>query len=242
MTLPVVGDPIELIDQRIAKALASGNDTATGVITSVASDGLHANVTFDGSAVAAPVLVAGHVTAFEGDRCVLQRFGGNKVRDERPTDERLGDRVGEWVVMAVVGVRRSLGSCFINQAAGSGQRTANSWTNMPGSPTMTLVKAYDQTTVLAAMTWSGFGDNIGTVVEWGMTKDGGATTDKFGDFQVANTTGSPFSDRQPGLTGFYRYTGLPKGTYPFVMRWKLPAGVYFEQDTGDWLSALAWEV
>lgn len=233
---------IAIIDQRVAQALASGNDTATGVVTSVNTAALSAQVTFDPSGVSAPVGVLGHVLAAEGDRVVMHRYGGNKVRAERSTDERLGERVGDWFVTGVTNTRPILGSTSINQATGSGQVTSNSWTNMPGSPTMTLVKSLDSTAVVAGMYWSGYGDNIGTTVEWGLTKDGGSTTDKFGDFQVANTTGAAFSDRQPGLSGFRRFTGWAAGTYPLVFRWKLPAGVYFEQDGGDWLSGIAWEV
>lgn len=243
VTLPVGPDILAIIDQRIAAALASHNDTATGVVTSVDQSTLAAEVTFDPTGVAAPVKMLGHVVALEGDRVNLQRFGGNKTRSERPTDERLSDRVGDWYIVGVTNARHTLASRSINQSTGAGQTTNSTWTAMPGSPQIAgFTKVLDTTAVIIAMTWSGFGDNIGTVVEWGVTHDGGVTDSKLGDFQVANTTGAAFSDRQPGLSGFRRFTGWTAGSYDLVFQWRLTTGVYFEQDSGDWISAFAIEV
>lgn len=214
-------DVVTLIDQRIAAAQRT--ERAVGTVVTVDSSLLRATVTFDGSALAVPVRVAGGVSVVAGDRVTLDRYGS------------------DWVVTACFAVRWP--ACEgLNGASGSGTTTSGVWVRMPGDPEFAFVKRWADTRVEATVATSAYvAGSAATRMTAGVRfvpAAGGASTDAHVVQYYFNAT----LDHR-AFSGTQLVSGLAAGVYTVQLVWARVGGSgTLTQDTGDWLSAVCREV
>lgn len=138
---------LEVIEQRI-RALAQAS-LAVGTVMSVDTTALRAAVTFDGSSLAVPVKMFGHVDAVEGDRVGLQKFG---------TD---------WVIVGAY-ARRWQAVGGVHQLSAGGTMSSTTYADLPGSPQFTFTKRWSTSAVLMGIVSEVLTDTANTKAVFGL--------------------------------------------------------------------------
>jgi hypothetical protein len=220
---------IKAIDARIAKAQQL--TTALGTVADRDTAGPYATVVFDGTQVAQPVKVLGHVHVNQGDRVALQLFGSS------------------WVVVGTF-ARRGLDTRVTRVFAPSlTATTSSSFVDVPGPVTLDAFnKRYDETAILFTIkvtTWTDVvspptrmstgvrvAGTVGTATETDYTAQ-----DLIIDYMEYDVIG----DR---ITAFGSVRlNMPAGTYDYTARWRRTAGTGQLQITvDDWTILTAAEV
>lgn len=222
MTAPWKQAQLQAIDEAIRKAGLTTTDQ--GTVQSADPSAFRAMVIFDGTTIAMPVKVAGHVGCVAGDRVCLQRFGS------------------DWVVMAAFALRWP-GSAGINQVGQVGSTATNTFANMPGSPAYVFTKRWTSTRVKTWIEMTGYADTLGLIHEYGVLYTGG-TTVKIGQFHNASTGGGADPLQRHAFGHTIYISGMAAGTYTANLRWRRNpgAGGTWFQDADDWISAGSEEV
>ena len=210
---------IRMVDARIAAA--QKRTDAYGTIASRDTTGPGAMVVFDGSTVATPAKVFGHVHCIEDDRVALTLIENR------------------WCVIGTFG-RRELAEAYdwqtgTNPASGT---TSATFVDMPNAPTITtFTKRYDGTAIRLSVDttlWTSVAD---TDVHIGVRVAGRINTETAAIFTPIDiTTGRLQLD-----TAFVRGTVsgskrivIAAGEYTFTTRWKRTAGTgELRQDDRD---------
>lgn len=216
---------VQIADERAAKAIAEQPPTDANyaaVVVSVSADGLTAMVTQDGAQTPTPVKVMGHVHCRAGDRVGVGKWG-------------------EWYVCGVFGRVAGLAEAYVSQAGQVGS-ASTSWADLPGSPGGTFSKRWTASQVAVDVAVSGYSTLTGSVINVGITKDGGSTTDKVFDFQAAVNSGNSADLNRHSISGTGQFAWAA-GTYTWRLRWMLAGGGQaFQTDADDWVSARLREV
>jgi hypothetical protein len=207
---------IALIDQRIR---ANAQMTkAVGTCVERDPTGPGATVIFDGSTVAMPVKVLGHVFLQPGFRCVLDKYG---------TD---------WIVsgsFAAMGLGEASSSQF---PATTGGLTSSTYLDINELSPLTFTKLFDRTYVRFAMTASCY-LNVGTDinrVRFALRVTGVETsaaytaTDYDLNYNVCDLNGEHISTHATSRT-----TTMPAGIYNVQARWRRTAGAGTLRANGD---------
>lgn len=200
---------IRVMDARIAAAGLRRD--AFGVVEARDTTGPGAMVTMDGSTVAVPVKVFGHVHCIEDDRVALTLIEGT------------------WCVIGTFG-RRTLAeaSSRVVGPGVAGTTTSGSYVDMPVPPqVVSFIKRYDATAVrvqIATTLWSSVAD---TDVRIGMRVAGRAGTATEASFTAVDVD----VGRLQLDTAFVRGTVvgmnrllIPAGEYTMTARWRRSAG------------------
>jgi hypothetical protein len=200
---------IAAIDARIAKAQKTSR--AVGTVAQRDTTGPGAMVVFDGTSIAQPVKVLGHVHVDQDDRVALELFGSS------------------WVVIGSFN-RHGLATSYARGYAPSGsESTSTSWTDAPGPMSILgFQKRYDDTYVLFQMTMTTQTDIQPTVMQIGIRVSGVAGTDTGDTFTPVEILLSEHEydivGNRISPTGFQRYGGMPAGSYDLTARWRRTSG------------------
>lgn len=180
---------LDVIDQRVQAAQV--RESAAGTVVSVDSSALRATVIFDGSALAVPVKVFGHVSPRAGDRAGLQRFGS------------------DWVV---VGVWANVwpANNGVHAVSPGGNTTSTTAVDVPGSPSFTFIKRWDATRLW--LTYSGTQEtSVDLRLYYGIEIN--AVT-----YEVARIR-SVVADNRMTCTGAVWVSGIAAGSYTAKGKW-----------------------
>lgn len=212
---------LAVIDQRIQAAATATNPA--GTVMSVDTTNLRAMVTFDGSSLAVPVKMFGHIDAAEGDRVGLQRFG---------TD---------WVIVGAY-ARRWQAVSGAHQLSAGGTMSSTTYADLPGSPSFTFTKRWATSAVLMGVHSEVLTDTANTKAVFGLewidsTGTTLATYNLAWLEMVAAFTVGTISGLHHGITGITAGAWTVKGKWA---RW-LGAGA-IGQNTDVGISIFAMEV
>ena len=201
-------DMIALIDQRIRAQQATTQ--AVGTCVQRATTGAGADVVFDGSTVAMPVKVLGHVFLQENYRCVLQKFGSDWVV------------TGSWAGLA-------LGEAWMGldgPVGGTGTLTSASYLDITEFPPILFRKAYDNTIVRIGLSVGAFCNSTNTVVRWAVRL---TPTDSSNPYTPVDYTATQVVFNVAAMhvnsTGLTRNSGIPAGEYSCQIRWRRTVGI-----------------
>jgi hypothetical protein len=198
-------DMIALIDQRVRSL---GQTTrAAGTCVDRDTTGPGGQVVFDGSTVAMPVKVLGHVYVQPGFRCVLDKYGSDWV----VTGSFAGQGLGELNRVVFGSTNTTTSSTFID------------FTDMGPS---TFTKGYDLTLVRMAITAACFVTVAGnTSARFGMrlTPQDPGSTYTAQDYTLPLLFHNNVSSHQ---SAYYtiRALSIPAGAYTVQMRWRRSGG------------------
>lgn len=205
--MSIDADMITLIDQRIRAQQQMTR--AIGSCVNRDTTGPGAQVLFDGSTVAMPVKVLGHVFLAPGNRCVLDRYGSDWVV------------TGSWSALGLGEARR------VTLASGtSGAMTSASFIDLTEFGTFTFTKIYDNTMIRCGMEVGGFCTGSGsTGARYGLRL---APTDAGSSYTATdyNCTTLYWNSTNVHLQNYSTLAVLsvPAGTYTVTMRWRRNAG------------------
>lgn len=122
-----------------------------------------------------------------------------------------------------------------NAAAAAGTTVSAAFANMPGSPTMTLVKQNASTRIRLDMHVTCLSTLANTSLQIGVLVNAS-------DFAVASLVINPTSTHLQ-LSGTLIFTAAVSGSIPIVARWRrLAGGGTITQGTDDWVSMTAQEI
>lgn len=213
---------IKLVDQRVR--VAQIKDRAVGTVAQRDTTGPNAQVIFDGSQVAMPVKVLGHVFCGTGDRVVLDRYGSDWVI------------VGAWAAFAL---GEATGTVI--PSSPSGNLTSGSFVDITEFDPLPFTKAYDQTFVRLSLQAACFANvSGGTSVRWGVRVTPVDSSSPFTaqDFPCGyiyfNNTGMHM--QSVGFTRLVSFSdgGPPAGNYLLSLRWlRWGGGGNLQFDSGD---------
>lgn len=211
-------ETISLIDQRIRAA--RDVDRAVGTVASVDASLLRAAVTFDGSALAVPVKMAGGVNAQAGDRVALNRYGS------------------DWVITATFAVRWP-DDQGINVQMPVGTTTSATFVGLPGSPLFMFTKRWTPTRVRIDAHMQAYSTiNTTTVVLGCRFNLAGVDT----DVHVVRWYWSE-AFVHTSFSGTVRHAGLVAGTYTITPVWaRWSGGGTLSTNADDWLSFSVAEI
>lgn len=194
-------DNLDAIDERVRKAV---DTTRTwGVVQSVNTNAFLAQVVMAGTTVAVPAKLFQHTWCEAEDIVALDRYGS------------------DWFITGVSKVtpfERAWRESGLQQNGGSGSTSSTSYADMPGSPSWTVNKQYDDTKLRHDFACSMYADAIGRIVTLGC-QVGGITTLDVVKGHWANTGGT-----LPGIrmfiVGWVYQSNVDAGTYTAKARWK----------------------
>lgn len=128
------------------------------------------------------------------------------------------------------------GSCvYCPQNPGSGTTTSASFANLPGNPSCTVTKAYDDTDLLVDARISTQSTLANTSVELAVLVNGT-------DYVIWRMVHTP-ANTHDAYGGIIPITGLVAGSYSVVGRWRRPAGGgTITMDSNDWFNMFVREV
>lgn len=205
-----MSDDVDLIDQRIRRALASFR--RQGTLVSRESTGPGATVRFDGATVATPAKVFGGVFAQPGDRVALDLYGS------------------DWCVSASFAA-----SSFGESSAGfeglptqTGNLTSGSYVDLTEFGTVPISKFFDLTylqfTVTVGCYTTSATTSVGTRVLFAvrLTPLPGTTYTPV-DLPVGGMTFNAASTHQ-SYTREARIINVPSGNYTASLRWRRASG------------------
>lgn len=212
---------LQAVDELISQALVHRTATDQGTVQSVQADAFRAMVVFDGTSVAMPVKVSGHVGCVAGDRVCLQRFGS------------------DWVVMAAFALNWA-GNNGYSGAGAVGSVAVGAYANMPGTPNFTVTKRWNATRIKWTWAMSAYADAVGRTCVMGVSIDAGATTIDVGKMNWANTGGGGFGvTRMFGVAQQWT-SSVDAGIYTARARWKTGGAGTITTDTDDYWS-FGWQ-
>jgi hypothetical protein len=199
-------DLVQLIDQRIRAN--SSREKASGTCSQRDLTGPGAQVTFDGSTVAMPVKVLGHVMLQPGDRCVLDKYGS------------------DWIV---TGSFSTYGLGFIDGLyfgpAVDETTTSATFVDLVAIAPLTFNKVYDYTHVRMRTTCSGSASVAGTGARYGLRftpQDAGSSYTPV-DYSTSFVWFSGTAQDLSTWAGFTNFA-IPAGEYSVQMRWRRTSG------------------
>lgn len=212
-------DMLAIINQQVRAGQTAVTAMGTMVQRNLNTYDTQCVVIIDGSTQAIPVKIVGSVTAFDGDRVILNRVGS------------------DWVVMASF-VKRPLGSAtYGGTSFSSGNTSSGSYGDLPGSPSVSVTKAYNDTDLRVHIVMSAFATNVGAQVRVGVSIPEQAVLANVGNFfyNVNNT--------HLTVAGIGLVPGVNAGTLTVKGQWLLSGGVGpINVDSGDWISMDVQEV
>ena len=197
-------DLIALIDQRVRAAQAV--TAAQGTCVDRDTTGPKAQVLFDGSTVAMPVLVLGHVNLQPGMRCVLNRY------------ERT------WVVTGSFAHPEALGAATIIQFGPADTVTSATFVDLAINA-WTFTKLYDLTQVRLGMSAAAFSTAVNTIGRWALRltpQDPGNTYTPV-DLQLSHVAWNAANEHKGGYAEKW-VADIPAGAYTCQIRWKRNSG------------------
>lgn len=194
---------IRMVDARIARATRRYD--AFGTVTSRATTGPGATVTFDGSTVAVECKVFGHVHAFEGDRVALTLVETT------------------WCVTGTF-ARRQLaeGAARVVGTDPATAITTATYVDMPGPAQLTYNKRYDGTSTRINMSTTLWASVADTDAQIGVRIAGVAGTE----------TASTFTPLEVSIANIQLDSAFIRATLIGTQRRQIPAGDY--TITGRW--------
>lgn len=200
---------IDMVDERIQ--LSKRRTVAYGTVQTRDTTGPGATVVFDGTTIAMPVKVPGHVHVLENDRVMLL----------------LGETT--WVIVGSFN-RRLMAEAFlkISGPGGGGTTTSASFVDMPSTPTIAFNKRYDLTAVRIALKAAVSSSAVATVVETAVRVYGAPGTLTASTYTAADNsldlTALNVANVHTLMYGTYRDINMPAGTYYIGARWRRVSG------------------
>jgi hypothetical protein len=218
VTLPI--DLLRFVDERIARA-TPGPVTQFGTVVSVASLDFaerDAMVVRDDAQVATPARVAAGVVALPGDRCIVTRVGTVWVLTEVFTRRWQSETGNRWT-----GV--------------SGNTTSSSEQDVPGSPSFTFVKRFDDTQVRCDFAGTSFVTVAATTqVMFSLDFSGTHSVD------VAEYYFNATSDHRT-VAGIAFAPLIEAGVWTVTVQWRRMSGTgTVSQNSDDFVSAACREI
>jgi hypothetical protein len=199
-------DTMRLIDQRIRAAQLK--DRGWGTCSQRDTVGPGAQVVFDGSTVAMPVKVLGHVLMQAGDRCVLDRYGS------------------DWIVVGSFS-QLGLGAAekFAFGPSPNETTTSGTFVDLVAMTPFQFDKVYDFTNIRIMTETAAYASTVPTSARWGLRLtplDAGSSYTPV-DLNMSYVSWTVANNHATGYGG-QLLTGVPAGSYSCQVRWRRANG------------------
>ena len=232
---------LRAIDERIA-ALGISSPHAAATVSTVSGDGLRVWVVRDGSSVAVPVKCLGHVRPQPDDRVLMARVENPVAR--RRDDPSAGQ---EWCVIGVSSRVTAPGiPVSYNYAQVTGTNVSTSIVNLPGDPSFSWTKLFDDTDFTAFLSFTNYVtvNNAAVGGYLGFTKDGVQTQYKMAEIESGSVAARFGPKHWRTIPDGVSPTPLAAGQYTVNLMWARTQGPGTLNMTtaDDHASALVWEL